>query len=125
MELIVSIIALIQGKGTLVQASLLGSVLSNLLIVLGMCFFFGGCIHKEQSFNMTVHPRPQSKTDQGRASFILVAASGGGVSADSGGILRVSRSLGDLGERSVEDKPRELGYIAHRLRDVHLARLGF
>jgi uncharacterized membrane protein len=53
-ELIVSIIALVQGKVTIVQASLLGSMLSNLLLVLGMCFFFGGFKHKEQEFNMTV-----------------------------------------------------------------------
>ena len=53
-ELIVSIIALIQGKVVIVQASLLGSMLSNLLLVLGMCFFFGGLRHKEQEFNMTV-----------------------------------------------------------------------
>jgi Ca2+:H+ antiporter len=55
-ELIVSVIALVQGKVVIVQASLLGSMLSNLLLVLGMCFFFGGLKHKEQSFNMTVHP---------------------------------------------------------------------
>jgi Ca2+/Na+ antiporter len=53
-ELIVGIIALVQGKVTIVQASLLGSMLSNLLLVLGMCFFFGGMKHKEQKFNMTV-----------------------------------------------------------------------
>jgi Ca2+:H+ antiporter len=57
-ELIVSVIALVQGKTTLVQASLLGSMLSNLLLVLGMCFFFGGLKHKEQEFNMTVSFRP-------------------------------------------------------------------
>jgi len=55
-ELIVSVIALIQGKITIVQASLLGSMLSNLLLVLGMCFFFGGLKHKEQEFNITVRP---------------------------------------------------------------------
>jgi len=53
-ELIVSIIALVQGKVAIVQASLLGSMLSNLLLVLGMCFFFGGLNHKEQDFNITV-----------------------------------------------------------------------
>lgn len=35
------------------QGSLLGSILSNLLLVLGMCFFFGGLKNRpEQSFNM-------------------------------------------------------------------------
>lgn len=35
------------------QASLLGSVFSNMLLVLGCCFFFGGLKHKEQHFNST------------------------------------------------------------------------
>lgn len=38
---------------TLGQASLLGSVFSNMLLVLGCCFFFGGLKHKEQRFNAT------------------------------------------------------------------------
>jgi Ca2+:H+ antiporter len=42
-ELIVAIIALIKCELEVVQASLLGSILSNLLLVLGMCFFAGGC----------------------------------------------------------------------------------
>lgn len=36
------------------QTSLIGSMLSNLLIVLGMCFFFGGINRMEQFFNVTV-----------------------------------------------------------------------
>jgi Ca2+:H+ antiporter len=38
----VSIVALKDGQIEIVQASMLGSILSNLLLVLGMCFFFGG-----------------------------------------------------------------------------------
>ncbi|CAK7221444.1 Vacuolar calcium ion transporter [Sporothrix curviconia] len=41
-ELIVSIVALRQGQIEVVQASMLGSILSNLLLVLGMCFLLGG-----------------------------------------------------------------------------------
>lgn len=41
-ELIVSIVALRDGQIEVVQASMLGSILSNLLLVLGMSFFFGG-----------------------------------------------------------------------------------
>lgn len=47
-------IALIQGKVLIVQTSLIGSMLSNLLLVLGMCFFFGGIGRQEQFFNVTV-----------------------------------------------------------------------
>lgn len=53
-ELIVSIIALAQHKIIIVQTSLIGSMLSNLLLVLGMCFFFGGLRRVEQFFNVTV-----------------------------------------------------------------------
>lgn len=53
-ELIVSIIALAQRQTLIVQTSLIGSMLSNLLLVMGMCFFFGGFNRMEQAFNMTV-----------------------------------------------------------------------
>lgn len=53
-ELIVSIIALVKDQVLIVQTSLIGSMLSNLLLVLGMCFFFGGVNRIEQAFNMTV-----------------------------------------------------------------------
>lgn len=41
-ELIVSIIALQNDQIEVVKSSMLGSILSNLLLVLGMCFFLGG-----------------------------------------------------------------------------------
>ncbi|GKT61146.1 calcium/proton exchanger [Colletotrichum tofieldiae] len=44
-ELIVSIVALKEGQIEVVQSSMLGSILSNLLLVMGMCFFFGGIVH--------------------------------------------------------------------------------
>jgi Ca2+:H+ antiporter len=37
-----------------VQASLLGSILANLLLILGMCFCFGGLRFREQIYNSTV-----------------------------------------------------------------------
>ena len=53
-ELIVGILALVKGEIIIVQTSLIGSMLSNLLLVLGMCFFFGGINRLEQHFNVTV-----------------------------------------------------------------------
>jgi uncharacterized membrane protein SirB2 len=50
-ELILSIAALSKGLYLVVATSLIGSILSNLLLVLGMCFFFGGLKHKEQRFS--------------------------------------------------------------------------
>lgn len=50
-ELIVSFFALRAGLLRIVQVSLLGSILSNLLLVLGCAFFAGGIRHKHQHFN--------------------------------------------------------------------------
>ncbi|RPD61091.1 Calcium/proton exchanger [Lentinus tigrinus ALCF2SS1-7] len=53
-ELIVAIIALVHCQITVVQSSLVGSILSNLLLVLGMCFFAGGTRFSEQGFGISV-----------------------------------------------------------------------
>ncbi|KAF2129499.1 Calcium/proton exchanger [Dothidotthia symphoricarpi CBS 119687] len=53
-ELIVSVQALIKNEITIVKTSLIGSMLSNLLLVLGMSFFLGGMNRLEQFFNVTV-----------------------------------------------------------------------
>ncbi|KAA3490684.1 vacuolar cation/proton exchanger 3-like isoform X1 [Gossypium australe] len=52
-ELIISIYALKSGMTRVVQLSLLGSILSNMLLVLGCAFFCGGLVYhrKEQVFN--------------------------------------------------------------------------
>lgn len=53
-EIIVAVIALAKNEFVVVQTSLIGSMLSNLLLVMGMCFFFGGLRREEQFFNQTV-----------------------------------------------------------------------
>lgn len=53
-ELIIFIIALVKNEIRIVQASLLGSILSNLLLILGMCFVLGGLRFREQIYNSTV-----------------------------------------------------------------------
>ncbi len=53
MEIIVALLALRANEIRLVQASLIGSVFSNMLLVLGCCFFFGGIRYTEQYFNTT------------------------------------------------------------------------
>jgi Ca2+:H+ antiporter len=47
-ELIIFIIALVAKEIRIVQAALLGSILVNLLLILGMCFLFGGLRYREQ-----------------------------------------------------------------------------
>lgn len=54
-ELIVFIIALVANEIQIVQAAALGSILSNLLLILGMCFLFGGLRFREQVWH-NLHP---------------------------------------------------------------------
>ena len=53
-EVVVAIQALLAGEIRVVQASMIGSIFSNLLLVLGCCFFFGGLIHKEQKYQSMI-----------------------------------------------------------------------
>ncbi|KAG2041936.1 Sodium/calcium exchanger protein-domain-containing protein [Suillus americanus] len=52
-EIIVGVAALLDGQLRIVQTSMLGSILSNILLVLGCSFFAGGLYHKEGVFNGT------------------------------------------------------------------------
>lgn len=47
-------IALVKNEIRIVQASLIGSILANLLLILGMCFLIGGLEYREQVYNNTV-----------------------------------------------------------------------
>jgi len=50
-EMILSIVLLMKGLTTVVSTSLIGSILSNLLLVIGCCFFVGGLNFKHQTFS--------------------------------------------------------------------------
>ncbi|KAI0078827.1 hypothetical protein K474DRAFT_1641003 [Panus rudis PR-1116 ss-1] len=52
-EMVVAIIALRKCELRVVQSSLIGSMLSKLLLILGMCFFAGGLRFTEQDFDTT------------------------------------------------------------------------
>ena len=73
-ELIVSVIALVHNEVLIVQTSLIGSILSNLLLVMGMCFFFGGLNRVEQSFNVTVAQTASSMLALAVGSLIIPTA---------------------------------------------------
>ncbi|KAF2482964.1 Sodium/calcium exchanger protein-domain-containing protein [Neohortaea acidophila] len=83
-ELIVGVIALAQGKILIVKTSLIGSMLSNLLLVLGMCFFFGGLRRVEQFFNVTVAQTAASLLALATGSLIIPTAFKMFASNDSG-----------------------------------------
>jgi Ca2+:H+ antiporter len=56
-----------------VQASMLGSILSNILLVLGCCFFIGGLRFSEQTFNSTGASTMSSMMMVASASLIIPA----------------------------------------------------
>ncbi|KAI5474781.1 calcium:hydrogen antiporter [Pseudohyphozyma bogoriensis] len=66
-EAIVGIIALVKGELRIVQTSMLGSILSNLLLVLGCSFFAGGLRFSESTF--------QATAAQASSSLMLLACS--------------------------------------------------
>ncbi|KAM4057021.1 sodium/calcium exchanger protein [Hirsutella rhossiliensis] len=70
-ELIVAVIALNDNKVAIVKTSLIGSILSNLLLVMGCCFFFGGLRRQEQFFNTTVAQTAASLLALAAASVIV------------------------------------------------------
>lgn len=53
-ELIIAFFALAAGKIDVVKASITGSMISNMLLVLGLALFLGGLKHLKQSFNKEV-----------------------------------------------------------------------
>jgi Ca2+:H+ antiporter len=69
----VSIIALVKGQ-VIVKTSLIGSILSNLLLVMGMSFFFGGLRRIEQFFNQTLATTAASMLALAIASIIIPTA---------------------------------------------------
>ncbi|KAJ8104016.1 Sodium/calcium exchanger protein-domain-containing protein [Lipomyces tetrasporus] len=95
-ELIVSIVALTKGEILIVQASMLGSILSNILLVLGCCFFAGGMIFQEQTFSNIVAQTMSSLMALATASLLIPAAFRATLDTLDGGIdenrmLAVSR----------------------------------
>src|SRR5438874_419419 len=52
-ELIIALLALVSGEVELVKASITGSILGNILLVLGAAMVAGGFYHPRQTFNAT------------------------------------------------------------------------
>ncbi|KZT41251.1 calcium/proton exchanger [Sistotremastrum suecicum HHB10207 ss-3] len=73
-ELIISIFALIKCELRIVQTSLVGSILSNLLLVLGMCFFAGGIKFSEQGFGASASQLSSSLLVVSVIALLLPAA---------------------------------------------------
>jgi Ca2+:H+ antiporter len=50
-ELTIALVALKAGYADMVRASIIGAILANLLLALGMAFFLGGLRHRDQKYN--------------------------------------------------------------------------
>eukprot|EP01053_Blabericola_migrator_P005984 Blabericola_migrator_1__5983@NODE_3014_length_2111_cov_159_219667_g1867_i1_p1_GENE_NODE_3014_length_2111_cov_159_219667_g1867_i1NODE_3014_length_2111_cov_159_219667_g1867_i1_p1_ORF_typecomplete_len330_score51_94Na_Ca_ex/PF01699_24/3_2e24Na_Ca_ex/PF01699_24/6_1e22SelK_SelG/PF10961_8/0_019SelK_SelG/PF10961_8/1_2e04SLATT_6/PF18169_1/0_064SLATT_6/PF18169_1/4_1e03DUF3930/PF13067_6/0_31DUF2627/PF11118_8/4_3DUF2627/PF11118_8/7_3e03DUF2627/PF11118_8/6_7e02DUF2304/PF10066_9/23DUF2304/PF10066_9/8_9_NODE_3 len=89
-EMILTVQSLRAGLIAVVQGTLLGSILSNLLLVLGMSFFAGGLFHKVQKFNAQGAACSTSLLMLASLAFITptVAKSDNANSAD---VLQISR----------------------------------
>ncbi len=57
-ELIIAFAALRAGLHDVVKASLAGSIVGNILLVLGAAMFAGGLRHSEQTYNAAGHALP-------------------------------------------------------------------
>ena len=70
----VSIIALRDKQYAVVKSSMIGSILSNLLLVMGMCFFFGGIVNMNDNHGQGQEQSFASITAQTTCSLLTLAA---------------------------------------------------
>jgi Ca2+:H+ antiporter len=94
-ELIIALALLFEGKDTVVKASITGSILGNILLVLGASLFAGGLKHASQRFN---------KTAAGIGATMMVLAAMGMLIPALFHSLPEVRSLGTDGALNLEHK---------------------
>ncbi|KAG7527787.1 hypothetical protein FFLO_06594 [Filobasidium floriforme] len=97
---VVSIIALIKCELQVVQSSLIGSILSNLLLVCGMSFFLGGTRFAEQQFQATSSQLNSSLLLMSVISVLIPAAFHFTINSSSNGSANGEEILTDAQERS-------------------------
>jgi Ca2+:H+ antiporter len=72
-ELIISFFALQAGLTEMVKASITGSIIGNLLLILGMAIFFGGLGKNQQEFNTTAASTSASTLFLATAAIVMPA----------------------------------------------------
>ena len=94
-ELIIALAALRAGLHDVVEASIAGSIVGNMLLVLGAAMFAGGLRHPEQHFNPAGARSEATMLTLAAIALILPAAfeAASGVSAERLGRLSVSLSI--------------------------------
>ncbi|KAF8205631.1 Sodium/calcium exchanger protein-domain-containing protein [Mycena galopus ATCC 62051] len=94
-EIIVGIAALLQGELRIVQTSMLGSILSNLLLVLGCSFLAAGFKFKESNFQVTAAQASSSLMTLACITLVIPAAYQSTMStntaSETNGLLVISR----------------------------------
>ena len=70
-ELIISVFALQRGLTEMVKASITGSIIGNLLLILGMAIFFGGLGKEQQEFNTTAASTSASTLFLATAAIVM------------------------------------------------------
>ncbi|KAG8794136.1 hypothetical protein FRC12_000406 [Ceratobasidium sp. 428] len=73
-EIIIGMTALLRGELKLIQAFLLGSILSNLLLMFGMCSIAGGLRYSEMNFQVTANQTGASLMTLACIALIIPAA---------------------------------------------------
>lgn len=105
-EIVLFIVLIVKGdeKIPVVRAAILGSILANLLLCMGLCFVAGGLRHTEQIYHETI-----SETGNG---LLLVAGS-------KSFRLRQSSIMPFLHYRArTEDRWRPPGHVSQALRSI-------
>ncbi|KAF8623488.1 hypothetical protein AX15_006271 [Amanita polypyramis BW_CC] len=98
-EIIVGVAALLQDQLRIVQTSMLGSILSNILLVLGCSFFAAGIKYKESVFGQTAAQASSSLMTLGCITMVIPAAYYSIQKGDSNvtpGLLTISRGTAIL-----------------------------
>ena len=90
-EVVVAIQALMADEIRVVQASMIGSIFSNLLLVLGSCFFSGGMIYKEQTFNSTAATANMSLLALSSIALVLPTPFAHYYDVNNAQVLQISR----------------------------------
>lgn len=113
-ELIVGVIALVQCKLNVVQSSLVGSILSNLLLVLGMCFFAGGTRFSEQGFIQT--------TAQLNTSLLILSVTA--ILIPAAFHVAIANSSSESGTNTDSDQPKDILKMSHGVALILLVIYG-
>jgi Ca2+:H+ antiporter len=91
-EIIVGIAALMQGELRIVQTSMLGSILSNILLVLGCSFLAAGFKREESQFQVTAAQASSSLMTLACITLVIPAAyHSTSVASSESGLLVISR----------------------------------